>query len=367
MSTPHILFVDVNTLWHRRLAEALGEFTSVTAFLPRGGGFPQFATTSSERDGVVEFSTVTMPRGWASFTAAIGQSWLAGQILRKYGAANTVAVIATPAYRVLARRLRGRMPYVYYGADDYSGYKGWGRNTLKAEAEICRGAVLSVFVSESLRQRAITEYGLRPERTLTSPNGTEPRFAAPGDTVRPPILDGRARPVIGILGALTDRLDIDLVRCVAELDAVGTLLVAGPVGPDIAAREPWLRDNPKVVIAGSIPHEEMHSYALAMDAALIPYAPTPLNFHCSPLRLYDHLASGARIFATDTCDQISRCEASMVTFLPAKQLLKSIEDTINKGSPQRDLANLYWSDRACRLLEKIGAAQTAAQSQKEPA
>jgi hypothetical protein len=347
----NVLFLDANTVWHRRIAEAIGAMTQTTAYLPRTGLIPGFGVPEAPVDGAC-FTPLMLPRGWASGLAWVVQPFLARNFLRRHAQPTPVAILASPAYRKTASYLNGRMPFVYYCADDYRSYQGWRGDVAAAEADICRGAALSVFVSESLRERAVGEYGIDPKLTFVSPNATEPRFVGL-PTERLPLLDERRGPVLGILGALTDRLDVDLVRRAAELEEVGTLLVAGSVSSEIATREAWLHANPKIVVTGQLDHRQMHKYARAMDAALIPYRRTPLNYHCSPMRLYDHLASGVPIFATDACDQINRLNADYVTVAPANELPLQIAAGI--GAPRSDRSGLgiFWADRAAGLCEKL--------------
>ncbi|MEM9153694.1 MAG: hypothetical protein AAGB13_01475 [Cyanobacteria bacterium P01_F01_bin.33] len=358
MNGSSFLFFDANTLWHKRLVESLGEVADVTAFLPRSGCRIALGKRESFGSGRSSFVPLTLPWGWASTVASFVQPWLAGQVIRRFATLQTVAILASPAYRVLARHMRGHLPYVYYGTDDYRSYVGWGHDTAIAEAEICRGAMLSIFVSESLRSRAIREYGLPPNQTFVSPNATEPRFLGPADVI-PELLIGRPRPVLGILGALTDRLDLNLIRSATQLPQVGSLLIAGPVHPDIA-HQPWL-SHPKLVVSGKIPHEQMHSYALSMDAALIPYSATRLNYHCSPLRMYDHLATGVPIFAADTCDQIKRKQASGLMVRSPAQLVKGIESHVGDPRVLRRDEDLFWSRRAQDLNDSITAARAEVQ------
>lgn len=363
MKALDLLFVDANTLWHRRLAEALGEYTSTLALLPRSGILPGLGVPMPVASGDgTNFLPIRMIRGWASTSSPLAQRWLAYSVLRKLASEKTVAVLATPAYRVLAHQLRGNLPYIYYCADDYRGYSGWGSKTAEAEAEMCGGAALSVFVSEALRARAVAEYGLSQGKTLVSPNATEPRFAGASDML-PAQLKGCPRPILGVLGALSDRLDLDLVRRAAELPEVGTFLIAGPIQSDLTTLD-WLA-NSKVLVAGRIPHEEIHRWALAMDAALIPYADTPLNYHCSPMRLYDHLATGVPIFASDTCDQVSGASEPGVCVLPRDQLLAAIQDQIGCASATPLRNGIFWADRARVLVSRIGAAAAAGEQRIE--
>jgi hypothetical protein len=362
MTERGIVFVDANPLWHRRLAEALGRIRPTIAFEPAGSFLPRPARTRRHAREA-SFVSVTLLRGWASKTAFLGQRQLAATIVRaarRLGGSPAV-ILTSPKYRLLARLLAGRFPLVFYCADDYREYEGWsGQRMADAEAEIAGRVQVSVFVSDALRERALKEYGISERAALTSPNATEPRFLAP----RSQAASGgmpfpMKRPVLGVLGGLTRRLDLPFVRQAAEIDSVGTLLVAGHVDEDVRRQEGWLSRNPKVHVAGHLPHEVMHHYALAMDAALIPYRRTALNRFCSPMRLYDHLASGVPIHATDACDQINRLSIDTLTVAPAPELPEIARAALrnlplNESRRASEVpGGLLWSDRAERLAAVI--------------
>jgi hypothetical protein len=364
--TNSLLFVDANTIWHRKIAEALGTVMPTLAVLPRSGALPR-ASRMPDRDGKTTFATVTLPRGWASISAPVSQRILARWLLQwaETMPGAPAVLLSSPTYRTLAGLLHGRLPLIYYCADDYRSYQGWGKDIAEAEAEICGRAEHAVFVSEALRERALRDLRLDSGRCITSPNATEPRFFCTSHAAKPKELAGRRGPIVGILGALTDRLDIEIIRSVAALSGVGTFLIAGPVEASIAVREKsWLSD-PKVVMTGAIPHETIHSYALAMDIALIPYQATPLNFHCSPMRLYDHLATGAPIFATDACDQINRRSLPGVTVSSPAELVAQIAEGLGAARQSREPSGLLWSTRAQAMCSTIQ--RTICESIAEPA
>jgi glycosyltransferase involved in cell wall biosynthesis len=362
MTERGIVFVDANSLWHRRLAEALGRIRPTIAFEPAGAFLPRRIRTRRHA-GEAIFVSATLLRGWSSKTAFLGQRQLAAMIVRAArGLGGSPAVILTsPKYRLLARLLAGRFPLVCYCADDYREYEGWdGRRMAEAEAEIAGRVQLSVFVSVALRERALKEHGISERAALTSPNATEPRFLAS----RPRAASGgmpfpMKRPVLGVLGGLTRRLDLALVRRAAEIDTVGTLLIAGYADEDVRRQEGWISGNPKVHVTGLLPHDVMHRYARAMDAALIPYRPTAFNRFCSPMRLYDHLASGVPIIATDACDQINRLGVDTLAVAPAPELPEIARAVLRNPPPDESRrptevpGGLLWSDRAERLAAAI--------------
>ena len=364
MTVRHVLFVDANTIWHRSLAVALGEAAPTIAFKPYRSWYPGRVRETLDDSGT-RFVSVGLVPGWASKTAAVGQrhlSLLVGDLLKRCQG-EAVVILTSPKYTPLARLLRDRVRLVYYCADDYRTYAGWGGSSIaEAEAELVEACALSVFASEALQERAIADYGVHPANTLVSPNATEPRFLPNGPVTVPAGLEGIPRPVVGVLGAVSQRIDLTVLKAVADRSEVGTLLIGGAVTESTRVVAPWLNRHPKIRVTGPIPHEEMHLYARSMDVGLIPYAKTALNHYCSPLRLYDHLAGGVPVFATDCCDQINRLDHPRVTVASRERLQNAIGSHFaallqGRGTPVTPAPDagpeLLWSDRAKRLWQSM--------------
>lgn len=363
--TRPIIFLDANTIWHRRIAEALAKKVPLVAINPVSGVIPKRVAQREDGLDVVE---VTLPRGWASTTAFIGQRIL-HRVVKRVAAqleGTPYVVLSSPAYAPIAASLAENFPIVSYTADDYRGYSGWGGDRVKEnERRIHALASLSVFVSSALRDRAINEFGLMRARTLVCPNATEARFAQ-RDVPMPEELRDRPRPIVGVLGGLSERLDLDLVAQVAALPSVGTFLVAGPVDETILDLYPVLR-NSSVVITGRLPHSDMHRYALTMDAGLIPYARTQLNYCCSPMRLFDHTVTGVSIFAAAGCHQIDNGTFDNVVVAEGHVIAGKLELALRQGLGMRQFApeGYFWDDRAKLLidaLERIGSCENAGRS-----
>jgi hypothetical protein len=348
-----IIFLDTNTIWHRKFAEALAGQTDLVAINPRAGALPKVNATTTETMRVLD---VVLPRGWATYTAMVGQRILA-RIVQKTAETLTdepIIVLTSPAYAKLASLLKSRFKVVYYTADDYRSYTGWGGPSVVAkENALYQMASLSVFVSEALRKRAVLEAGINARQTLVSPNASETRFSD-WNCERPLLLVDRDGPVVGILGGLSDRLNLDVLAQLVESKAVGTFLVAGPIASDVLRRYPVFGSS-KMAVAGRVIHEDMHRYANAMDVAVIPYAKQPLNFHCSPMRLYDHLATGLPIFALEGCNQIDQSEYPALTVVPSQSFVETIETMILNGLGARLKApkDCFWLSRAKRVVSTI--------------
>lgn len=309
-----IIVADVNTIWRAKLFETLGAKVPVLGLRPHD---PLAAWRQCQRasmDGMVGAGhPVLLPPSWASRTARVSQLllWRRARVLAG-GKKPQALVVTSPHYLPLVRRLAGTLPIFYYASDDYRSYDGWeSMRMAEQEGEITHRAEHAFFVSHALANRAVREYGLPPGKVSVSMNATDERFlGAAGELPgRPPITTGNlTRPVVGVVGGVNGRLDWGLLKAVAQLPEVGTLLFIGPVAPYLINDEAFLhvRQHRKSVFVGARPHKELPSWMRALDVALIPYAPSSINHFCSPMRLFDHLAAGRPIVATNASDQVQR-------------------------------------------------------------
>jgi hypothetical protein len=315
-----VVVADINTLWRRRPFEALSEMRPVLGLQPmdrliavKQRRFPLGATRSLQRN--MTFLSIVLPFSWATrrATEALPGLWKAAlKKCRSLGADPSALVVTSPHYASLVEQVSAGIPTFYYCSDDYSNYSGWDANKMREqEAFIVRHARHSFFVSAALRDRAMREYGIDPSRVSISMNATDEEFLLPVPT---PEIDrlvasfpALKRPIVGVIGGITGRLDFELLVKVADSHAVGSVLFVG--GIEKHFRNPALDAlgaNCKCVFVGHQPRESLPTWCQGLDVGLIPFRHCDFNTMCSPLRLFDHLATGRSIVATDACPQV--CE-----------------------------------------------------------
>ena len=231
------------------------------------------------------------------------------------------------------------------------------------ESVVVQNAKHSFFVSEALRDRAVKEYAIDPARGSVSMNATDEEFLAPVSDLEIDRLLSRfsklTRPIAGVIGGINDRLDFDLIGKVAESDAVGSVLLVGRIAAGFQdARLDILRRNPKCVFTG----EQTRDALRVCLQAVIPFRSCNFNAMCSPMRLFDHLAAGRPIVATNACPQVYEFQDCVMIASTGEEFLGKLrrgltqiaDQSYGQAMKQRALENT-WSARALVLSSRIDA------------
>jgi glycosyltransferase involved in cell wall biosynthesis len=196
---------------------------------------------------------------------------------------------------------------IYHIVDEYAGYSGvsaaWRPVVQQMEQQLARRADLVFVTSPDLleRKRAFNE------RTFLVPNAVDyeafaaaadrrPRAALPADMadIRP--------PVAGYVGAINDKLDLALLAQVARKSVQWSIVLVGPVTIQTAeARQALeaLRILSHVHFLGPKSVADVPGYVAACDVCLLPYQINEWTKHIDSLKLYEYLACGKPVVATD--------------------------------------------------------------------
>jgi len=237
---------------------------------------------------------------------------------RPYVKVSTAALVRSQTRRALRRMgrhpdaviacnlvdvLRGWGPgvtRVLYGTDDFVAGAGlMGHNAERVaqdERRQLENADLVVAVSSVLAQRW-TSLGAR--RVELIPNGVQTSAYRDLDNLTPaPAAAALPGPVVGVLGHLSERIDIALLEALAD-DGLSILLV----GPHDARWEPErfaaLAARSNVEWVGRQPFEAVPSFLRAVDVGVTPYRDTDFNRASFPLKTLEYLGAGKPAVSTD--------------------------------------------------------------------
>ena len=223
---------------------------------------------------------------------AVGGSGFTGAGSRPVHA--VVLMSLNPLFGVLKERFR-----VFYASDDLAagaGLMGIHDPALPVRAvQLPRQADVVAAVSPPLVERLRAE-GIK---ALLIPNGVDvAHFARTAITEPAADLAALGSRVVGFVGHLGDRIDVDLVAAVAERDCA-VLLVGPRQRTATGDRLDRLLSRPNVHWVGPRPYSELPSVLAAADVWMLPYGDSAFNRASFPLKLLEYLAAGRRVVATD--------------------------------------------------------------------
>jgi glycosyltransferase involved in cell wall biosynthesis len=217
--------------------------------------------------------------------------WGLGQL----GLREPAAIAWTPAVAGTIRHLRpGR--FVFDSLDNWITHPVLRRHAERASAAyaaLLPTATAVVAPTETTR-RELAGFGCDP---IVLPNGVDiERFRRPGN--RPP--DAPDPPVVGYVGKLGVRLDVDLVVATAaampdvRFAFVGPALEPGVLRP--------LRQLPNIVLLGDRPADSVPAYLAAFDVAWIPHRVGDGETGGDLMKKYEYWAAGRQVVTTRVAD-----------------------------------------------------------------
>jgi glycosyltransferase involved in cell wall biosynthesis len=118
------------------------------------------------------------------------------------------------------------------------------------------------------------------------------------DAPPPPELAGIQGPVIGCVGGLGGRVDVELVRALLAARRDWTWVFVGADQPEVFGG--W--KDPNLVLLGPRPYHEAIRIIDRFDVATIPFLENEFTRGNSLLKLYDYLAHGMPVVATPLPD-----------------------------------------------------------------
>ena len=207
-------------------------------------------------------------------------------------------VVACHCHELLGQWGKG-VVNVLYGTDDWvAGAELLNqdrRRILAEERSALRRADLVLAVSSHLadRWRAL---GADP---IVFPNGCDPEAYAQVPYTQPgPVPEGFPTPVAGVVGLLTDRIDVGLLSAVADT-GLGLLLVGRREPKWSRPRVDALLARPNVHHVGAVPFEELPPWFARIDVGLTAYADSAFNRASFPLKTLKYLAAGLPVVSSD--------------------------------------------------------------------
>lgn len=238
----------------------------------------------------------------------------------------------------------------FYALNDMTAhpeYRAWWPAYEEAYARIGASGRAVCAVSEPILER------IRPTgAAAVVPNGIdEAEWRHPGPP--PSWLLELPGPRLLYLGTVDDRLDVEQLARLADDHPSGSLVLVGPLSP--RARLDGLAERSNVHVRPAPDRSEVPGIVAAADACLIPHARTALTTAMSPLKLYEYLAAGRPVAATDLPG--SRSVSPRVRLAPAGGDLRvAVREALELGpcpEPERlaFIRDHAWAGRHDAILD----------------
>ena len=193
-----------------------------------------------------------------------------------------------------------RVPYkksLYRLSDETSSFPDTPKSYRALEEETLSRVDMVIATAASLAERAARFC----KRVLLLPNGVDAaRFVGAARSAQAQERTRRLRRIVYV-GALDSWFDGSKVRALSRAFPQVEILLAGPVRMDLS----WAADLANVRLMGPLAPEELPRLLAGSDVGIIPFVDSPLTRAIHPVKLYEYLAAGLPVVASDL-DEIRR-------------------------------------------------------------
>jgi len=253
---------------------------------------------------------------------------------------------------------------VYDCMDELSGFQGAPPELKNYEAELFRRANLVFTGGQSLYESKVNQH----PHVYAFPSSVDVAHFAqsrnyseePADQANIP------HPRLGFCGVIDERMDIELLRGIAEARPDWHLVLIGPVvkiDPNILPT----RDN--IHYLGAKDYKELPTYMAGWDLAMLPFARNESTRFISPTKTPEYLAAAKPVVSTSIRDvvrpygdlQLVRIADTVAEFVSAAEKAMQ-EDTAASGWLSRVdnfLAQISWDRTWSSMMQLIDSAMAA--------
>lgn len=252
----------------------------------------------------------------------------------------------------------------------------------KAQQSLVRRVGHIVAITPKLQEDFINKHRASPEQLLLAHDGIrEARFSQLPDkkTAREQIGWEQSAFIVGYMGRLhTMGMDKGvglLVDTTVKIEGVTLALVGGPDDMANQLEQQWLEqggNGKNFYNAGTVKPDEIPTYLAAFDVCAMPFPWTEhYAYYMSPLKLFEYMASGKAILATDlpsVIDVVSHEETAYIVEPGNQEALQkgiialkndtALREKIGQNAREIVLEKYTWEARARHIkthLERNGS------------
>ncbi len=252
---------------------------------------------------------------------------------------------------------------VYHAYDLYERNRGWNPTLELFQKHLCQKADLAIASSEAIADMLALKYGRAP--TVIGNGADYEAFVTAADSGGPAPANLRAipRPRVGYTGALSRKVDFDLITTLARRQRRWQFVLMGEVrsldghaGRAMAEAQA----EPNVHVLPPQPHERVPDYVGAFDVNILCYrlADDLWVDGIYPLKLHEYLAAGRPIVSADVPSVRPFADVVAIAHDP-QQWERAIDIALTTGEPgsltarRRVAAENSWTARVQQLEAEL--------------
>jgi glycosyltransferase involved in cell wall biosynthesis len=274
--------------------------------------------------------------------------------LRRLGFEHPVLWTYTPHSADFVGKL-GERAAVYECVDDFTAAKGLvdAGAIGRMERRLIRAVDLLSVTHEGLYASKAGD----ARRAVVVPNGVEAGHMARAADPDLPVAEALAdapHPIVGYLGGINYWIDTPLLARIAREHPDWTVALVGPAAL-LADMTPF-DGLPNVIHTGRVPYEDVPRYVKAFDVCVNPYVLDGVAEHCSPLKLYEYIATGKPVVSVDMPE--ARQFADLIAIAPDRDAFVGLVEAAVNSPDERAAERMAEAGRHTwrRRFETVSAA-----------
>ncbi len=289
---------------------------------------------------------------------------------RRLGPGKRVLYLWHPQFAPMAGRF-GESLVVFHCYDNYLGYTYLSaaerRRIGLAQERLARCADLVFASGEAMRELLPNDVEVHVIANGVDFESHE-RVRAEGAPV-PDEFKAIPRPILAHIGRINAKLDFPLLTALARRRRDWSVVLVGPheglLRPQDIPEYNAMVAEPNVYRVGFVPPDELARYVQAMDVGLMAYRLSGWVIKGFPLKLFEYLAGGKPIVATDI-EELHRYPDYVTLVRTPDEWIAAIEHALANDSEALArkriafAAQNSWNERCERILELIHSKLEAA-------
>lgn len=294
-----------------------------------------------------------LPPGLPHELAERTQQRLVESLIQRERLRNLIAWYYTPMAIAWSRHLHASVT-VYDCMDELSHFRNAPAALCERERDLFGRADLVFTGGQSLYEAK----RLHHPRVYAFPSSVDAEHFAAARHHRgrghaePPDQRAIPRPRLGFFGVIDERMDLELLRGVAELRPDLQLVMIGPTAKIDPASLPRY---PNVHWLGNKRYEELPSYLAGWDVAIMPFARNDATKFISPTKTLEYLAAGRPVVSTSIRDvvrpygeqRLARIADEPRAFVAAVDA--ALRDPLHNPAREAFLAQTSWDKTFSRM------------------